>query len=170
MKQFPFTSVLVKRSPDLEWPADESTFYIMSRDGLFICRNHELFRSCAPARSCPDELAGQREVLEPLTLPIQNVAEAGAAAFRAKDALGREDLAITKPGGYCRVAPGSNDHPCSWATRILTGSLGVSHNLSSVFERLCQRQRSSLQTLGKRLTLEILHDEVGAAGLASDVE
>jgi len=60
----PETRILVKREPELAWPAD-STFYVLSRDGVFICRNHEFFRSCAPARGFPSELAEQGRFLQP---------------------------------------------------------------------------------------------------------
>jgi hypothetical protein len=60
----PETPVLVKRADDARWPEGESMFYLLSRDGLFVCRNHRFFRSCAPARSWPAELASQEVLLE----------------------------------------------------------------------------------------------------------
>ena len=40
-------------------------YYVVARDGLFIGRNHEFFRSCVPARRGPGDLAEQRPFLEP---------------------------------------------------------------------------------------------------------
>lgn len=42
-----------------EWPPDKM-FYLMSRNGLFLCRNHEWFRSCAPAAKGPGSLEEQQ--------------------------------------------------------------------------------------------------------------
>ncbi|MFQ5503605.1 MAG: hypothetical protein ACE5F1_02280, partial [Planctomycetota bacterium] len=56
--------VLIKDREELDWPEDRM-FYVLSRSGMFICRNHPFFRSCAPIRSWPSELAGQRSFLEP---------------------------------------------------------------------------------------------------------
>lgn len=38
------------------WLEQEPVFYVLSRSGLFLCRNHALFRSCVPTRSFPSEL------------------------------------------------------------------------------------------------------------------
>ncbi len=62
--RLPETPVLVKRSPDAAWPRDEGMFYVLARDGLFVCRNHPFFRSSAPARRWPAELARQETFLE----------------------------------------------------------------------------------------------------------
>jgi hypothetical protein len=62
--RIPETPVLVKRAEDAPWPEDERMFYVLSREGLFVCRNHRFFRSCAPARRWPAELAGQEVFLE----------------------------------------------------------------------------------------------------------
>jgi proteasome lid subunit RPN8/RPN11 len=61
----PVTPVLVKTSKDLPWPEDERIFYILGRNGLFLCRNHEFFRSCVPARQGPSELEEQSVLLVP---------------------------------------------------------------------------------------------------------
>jgi hypothetical protein len=53
--------VYLKLSPDMPWPEDERAFYVLARNGLFIGRNHEFFRSCARAAKCPSELAPQAE-------------------------------------------------------------------------------------------------------------
>lgn len=56
--------VLLKTDPELEWPRDERIFYVLGHEGLMICRNHEFFRSCVPARAGPSELFTQEEFLE----------------------------------------------------------------------------------------------------------
>ena len=59
------TPVLLKTRADLPWPEDERIFYILGRDGLFLCRNHAFFRSCVPVERGPSEL----EVQEPFLAP-----------------------------------------------------------------------------------------------------
>lgn len=59
-----YTPIYLKLSESMEWPQDEKAFYLLSRDGLFLCRNHPFFRSCAPATSWPAELGSQRPFLE----------------------------------------------------------------------------------------------------------
>jgi len=44
----------------MEWPKDK-LFYILSSDGLFLCRNHEWFQSAVPAKRGPGELEPQEE-------------------------------------------------------------------------------------------------------------
>lgn len=52
-----FTALYLKLTPDMPWPEHENVFYLLSRDGLFLCRNHPFFRSCAPTTTWPGELA-----------------------------------------------------------------------------------------------------------------
>ncbi len=59
------TPVLLKNSPDVPWPERTGVFYLLGRDGLFLCRNHEFFRSCVPAETGPSDLEEQRPFLEP---------------------------------------------------------------------------------------------------------
>jgi proteasome lid subunit RPN8/RPN11 len=56
--------VVLKTGAELEWPEGERVFYVLGRDGLMICRDHEFFRSCVPARCGPSELETQEEFLE----------------------------------------------------------------------------------------------------------
>ena len=58
------TPLYVKMDDDLELPDDERVFYVLSRSGLFLHRNHPFFKSCVRARTCPSELAEHRETLE----------------------------------------------------------------------------------------------------------
>jgi hypothetical protein len=53
------TPVYLKTDKNMEWPKDR-LFYIMSADGLFLCRNHEWFQSCTLAKRGPGELEGQQ--------------------------------------------------------------------------------------------------------------
>lgn len=50
--------VYYKTDKDMEWPKDKM-FYIVSSDGLFIGRNTEWCKSCAPAKRGPGELESQ---------------------------------------------------------------------------------------------------------------
>lgn len=59
------TPVLVKREDAFAWPQDLSMFYLLTRDGLFLCRNHEFFQSCSWVARGPGELAGQESTLHP---------------------------------------------------------------------------------------------------------
>ncbi len=63
-KRAPITPVLIKDRKNLTWPKDDRLFYVVGRDGLYICRNHEFFQSCVPARSGPSELEAQRTFLK----------------------------------------------------------------------------------------------------------
>lgn len=53
------TEVIVKRTENQPW-LEDSMFYMLTSNGLMICRNHEFFKSCAPARCGPGELAEQK--------------------------------------------------------------------------------------------------------------
>ncbi|HOX57302.1 MAG TPA: Mov34/MPN/PAD-1 family protein [Candidatus Paceibacterota bacterium] len=57
------TPIYLKTDEVMEWPQDK-TFYLLSRDGLFLCRNHQFFSSCVPADRWPSELAGHRQFLQ----------------------------------------------------------------------------------------------------------
>lgn len=46
------------------WPEGESVFYRLAGNGLYVCRNHQFFRSCVPAPDWPSELAEQKTFLE----------------------------------------------------------------------------------------------------------
>jgi PRTRC genetic system protein A len=52
--------VYLKSDPNEKWPKDKM-FYILSREGLMLCRNHMWFESCAKATRGPGELAEQKE-------------------------------------------------------------------------------------------------------------
>jgi PRTRC genetic system protein A len=58
-----FTPLYLKLTPDMPWPEHEKVFYLLSRDGLFLCRNHPFFRSCAPTTAWPAELAAHASSL-----------------------------------------------------------------------------------------------------------
>ena len=58
------TPVMLKTESDMAWPGDQPVFYMLSRDGLFLARDHPFFRSCVVARNWPAELATQRQFLE----------------------------------------------------------------------------------------------------------
>ncbi|MHC4514568.1 MAG: hypothetical protein ACYS5W_12800 [Planctomycetota bacterium] len=58
------TPIYIQESADEPWPQD-SAFYLVSGSGLFLCRNHEMFRSCTPVRTGPSELPPQQSFLEP---------------------------------------------------------------------------------------------------------
>lgn len=52
------TPVYVKEDENFTWPKDRM-FYLLTRDGMMICRNHPWFKSCAPAKKGPSDLANQ---------------------------------------------------------------------------------------------------------------
>jgi proteasome lid subunit RPN8/RPN11 len=58
------TPILVNTTGTIEWPSDERVFYVLGSNGLFLCRNHQLFRSCVPARNYPSELGEQDTFLK----------------------------------------------------------------------------------------------------------
>ncbi len=58
------TPILIKDSEDLQWPADARVFYLLTSNGLFLCRQHELFRSCIRVDTWPNELLDQEPFLE----------------------------------------------------------------------------------------------------------
>ncbi len=57
------TPIYLKTEPEMVWP-DDTFFYLVTADGLFVCRNHAFFRSCVPARRWPSELARQDAFLK----------------------------------------------------------------------------------------------------------
>jgi hypothetical protein len=54
-----FTPIYIKTDAEAPWPS-EKVFYLLTRDGLFLCRNHEYFKSCVPAPRWPSELADHK--------------------------------------------------------------------------------------------------------------
>jgi hypothetical protein len=56
MPQSLLTPIFIKTEDDMPWP-DEPVFYLLTRDNLYLCRNHPYFRSCVPAPRFPTELA-----------------------------------------------------------------------------------------------------------------
>lgn len=46
-----------------EWPKDPF-FYMLTKDGLFVCRNHKWFQSCAKAKQGPTGLGEQKEFVK----------------------------------------------------------------------------------------------------------
>src|SRR5439155_7226668 len=53
------TPLYVKTCDAMPWPKDQSCFHLLSRDGLFICRNNRFFSSAVPAAEFPSSLATQ---------------------------------------------------------------------------------------------------------------
>lgn len=58
-----FTPIYIKSEKDMAWPEHEKAFYLLSGTGLYMCRNHPFFRSCAPVRNWPSELAAHASSL-----------------------------------------------------------------------------------------------------------
>jgi hypothetical protein len=50
------TPIYIKSQTDMPWP-DDPVFYLMTSEGLFLCRNHRFFKSSVPARAFPRELS-----------------------------------------------------------------------------------------------------------------
>lgn len=61
--------VLIKTDPELRWPEGESVFYLLSREGISICRSNEFFRSVVPTSCGPSRLESQCPLFEP-TFPV----------------------------------------------------------------------------------------------------
>lgn len=59
------TPIVVKQGGETPWPEGERLFYLVARDGLYICRQHEFFRSCVKAKAGPSELGVQAPLYEP---------------------------------------------------------------------------------------------------------
>ena len=57
------TPIFLKMAEDMGWPKDKRMFYLLTADGLFICRDHPFFRSSVLARGWPSELAHHKESL-----------------------------------------------------------------------------------------------------------
>jgi len=58
------TPIYIKTDQAEPWP-DESMFYVLGRNGLFRCRNHEFFTSSVPSAGWPSELAEHPIFLKP---------------------------------------------------------------------------------------------------------
>jgi len=58
------TPILIKTDTNPPWPHDEPMFHLLSRDGLFLCRNHPFFVSSVPITDGPSELAPHRPFLQ----------------------------------------------------------------------------------------------------------
>jgi PRTRC genetic system protein A len=58
-----FTPLYLKLDSSMPWPEEELAFYLLTSDGLFLCRNHPLFQSCVRTHGFPSELAPQRPFL-----------------------------------------------------------------------------------------------------------
>jgi len=56
------TPIYLKTQADTPWPEDK-VFYLLTADGLFLCRNHPFFRSCVRAPRWPTELARHEPLL-----------------------------------------------------------------------------------------------------------
>lgn len=74
------TPIYVKTEKDPAWP-QEKVFYLLSRDGLYLCRNHEFFRSCVPAPRWPSELEDHKTGLELNYPPIPTALVEQAVGF-----------------------------------------------------------------------------------------
>ena len=59
------TPITMKTGKELEWPEGERLFYTVARDGLYLCRDHEFFRSCVKTSGGPSELEAQAPFLLP---------------------------------------------------------------------------------------------------------
>ena len=57
------TPIYYKTDDDMPWPADP-VFFLMAANGLFLCRNHEFFKSAAKAPNFPSELKDQTASLK----------------------------------------------------------------------------------------------------------
>jgi hypothetical protein len=49
-----FTPFYLKLNDDMPWPEQEKVFYLLTREGCFLCRNHPFFRSSVAAETLPE--------------------------------------------------------------------------------------------------------------------
>ena len=54
------TPIYLKLETDTLWPQDEKAFYLLTAEGLFLCRNHPFFQSSVVADRWPAELASHK--------------------------------------------------------------------------------------------------------------
>lgn len=59
------TPVVMKTEPAAPWLDDYRLFYVLARDGLYRCRNHEFFQSCVRSQDGPSELEEHAPFLRP---------------------------------------------------------------------------------------------------------
>ena len=74
------TPVYLKTGDMKDWPMHK-VFYLLTRDGLFLCRNHEWFQSCVLAKRGPGELAEHKESLRHFYPSIPRVLLEKAVGF-----------------------------------------------------------------------------------------
>lgn len=58
------TPIFVKLDANMPLPEDAPVFHLLTRDGLFLCRNHPFFRSSVRVDQCPSELAAHQPFLK----------------------------------------------------------------------------------------------------------
>lgn len=56
------TPIYLKLEEDFTWPTD-TMFYLLTVDGMFLCRNHPFFKSCVKATKLPPGMPAQYERL-----------------------------------------------------------------------------------------------------------
>lgn len=90
------TPIVVKQGSQTPWPEGERLFYLIARDGLYICRQHEFFRSCVKAKAGPSELGPQAPMFEPRfpTIPGEIIERAVGFFTRVADLHGSEAAAL----------------------------------------------------------------------------
>ena len=76
------TPVYLKLEENATWPADE-VFFMLSRDGIHLCRNHRFFRCSVPAPRFPSELAAHEPFLDLRDFPriSQEIVEIAVGFF-----------------------------------------------------------------------------------------
>jgi len=90
------TPILLKTSAQTPWPEDERLFYLLGCDGLYLCREHEFFRSCVKTTAGPSELAAQQPFFEPRfpTIPRPIIERAVGFFARVAELHGSEAAAL----------------------------------------------------------------------------
>ena len=90
------TPIVVKQGPETPWPDGERLFYSVTQDGLYICRQHEFFRSCVKAKEGPSELGSQTPSFEPRfpAIPREIMERAVGFFTRIAELYGSESAAL----------------------------------------------------------------------------
>ena len=88
--------ILVKSDEPIAWPPGERLFYMVARDGLYLCRQNEFFKSCVKASAGPSELERQQPFFEPNfpEIPSDLIEQAVGFFARVADQHGSEAAAL----------------------------------------------------------------------------
>jgi hypothetical protein len=90
------TPIVLHERGGAAWPEREPVFYLVAREGLFLCRNHPFFRSCVKKDDGPSELASAKPFFAPRfpRIPADVIEHAVGFFSRIADLHGSEAAAL----------------------------------------------------------------------------